>query len=522
MKIFEEKGYKYQKHLSTGGEGEIHLIKNVDKLFVAKIFDKFDQSSFDVINNLKELSIPNIPQIYEVFNHEDKTIIIRDYIEGITLFEEMKQSGPFDYTKSKAVILKICETLKALHNIKPNPIIYRDLKPENIIITPSQDVKIIDFGIARYHKKEATRDTVLAGTKGYTAPEVLAGMQSDNRSDIYSVGLLFYEMLTGKNLLMPPFQIRPVAESNPKLEKWLDVVIEKATDFNQTNRYASIEEFVFDLDHTHKVKNPKKRKSFAIAVAIATVVLIGGGLAYLLLNTNTPVEQAEPTTEIIENVEQAGYTSLLELDFDDAEDEGYVWAFDDLGSKYEISDSNLNVLEQVCEIDFLVENGMTVHYKVMGSKVATVGLGPYNVTAYSRFESSYYNNVDSTDYAVWDLKMQGAPIKGESQYIDILLYTNEENTAVYAIVFDESENAAYTAYKIPEIYDDYLYLSVCNSQYSGNDFINLDYVDVIEGSIKEYMADNFKGYMQNKENIDRLLDANTDTLKELPIEKIDY
>ena len=87
------------------------------------------------------------------------------------------------------------------HNLEPNPIIHRDLKPDNILISEEDDVFLIDFGISRYYKEEVTRDTVLAGTKGYTAPEVLAGMQSDNRSDIYSIGLIFYEMLTGKNLL---------------------------------------------------------------------------------------------------------------------------------------------------------------------------------------------------------------------------------------------------------------------------------------------------------------------------------
>ena len=199
----------------------------------------------------------------------------------------------------KLSFLKICETLRQLHNTKPRPIIYRDLKPENIIITPKGDVKLIDFGIARYYKQESTRDTVIAGTKGYTAPEVMAGMQSDTRSDVYSVGLLFYEMLTGKNLLVPPFQIRPVKESNELLPEWIDSVIEKATDLNQTKRYRTIEEFI---DAIENPKLPKKRmglsgrSSKAVGLGIAMVIIIAGTFLILDNFRTKSVNPEEDTT----------------------------------------------------------------------------------------------------------------------------------------------------------------------------------------------------------------------------------
>ena len=228
MKIFEEKGYTYQKHVSTGGEGEVHLIKSENKDYIAKIFPKLNDNAIGLLHDIQQMNVPNIPKVYEIFNYEDKTIIIRDYIEGNTLYDEIKKNEYLSFKRSKIIISKICKTLKVLHDAKPNPIIYRDLKPENIIITPNGDVFLIDFGIARYHKREATRDTVVAGTKGYTAPEVMGGMQSDVRSDVYSVGMLFYEMLTGKNILDPPYQIRPVQESNEYLPDWLDKIIKKS------------------------------------------------------------------------------------------------------------------------------------------------------------------------------------------------------------------------------------------------------------------------------------------------------
>jgi serine/threonine-protein kinase len=144
--------------------------------------------------------------------------------------------------------------------MKPHPIIFRDLKPDNIIITPDGHLKLIDFGIARYYKEEATRDTMLAGTKGYTAPEVMAGMQSDERSDVYSIGLVFYELLSGKSLQYPPYQIRPVAENNEFLPDYLDEIIAKATNINQTERYASIDEFIYELENIKDIKVRQKKE----------------------------------------------------------------------------------------------------------------------------------------------------------------------------------------------------------------------------------------------------------------------
>ena len=281
MKIFEEKGYTYEKHLSKGGEGEVHLLKSVDKKFVAKIFPTLSKSSVNILKAIQSLNISGIPSIHDIFDYEDKTIVIRDYVEGTTLYDEITKNEYLSLKRAKTIILKISEILRQLHNAKPKPIIYRDLKPENIIITPKGDVKLIDFGIARYYNQESTRDTVLAGTKGYTAPEVMAGMQSDTRSDVYSAGLLFYEMLTGKSLLVPPFQIRPVRESNELLPEWIDSVIEKATDLNQTKRHRTIEEFIDAIENPKLLKKRRglSGRSFkVIGIAIAVVIIIAGAL----------------------------------------------------------------------------------------------------------------------------------------------------------------------------------------------------------------------------------------------------
>lgn len=538
MKIFEEMGYTYQEHLKSGGEGEIHLIKGVDKLFVAKIFPKIDDASFRLLKNLSREAIPNTPKIYELFNHEDKTILIRDYIQGQTLYEHMKSDGPFEYAGAKQIILRICETLKALHNLKPHPIIYRDLKPENIIITPNNQVRLIDFGIARYYKKEATRDTILAGTKGYTAPEVLAGMQSDNRSDIYSMGLLLYELLTGKNLLEPPFQIRPVRESNPTHDKRLDFVIAKATDFNQTNRYNSVEEFEYYLDHLHKVGPKRVRK----ILLIASILLFCGALVFSSYRLLWPPafwgyeeydEIYDPDDNIIKEIDDKqpdriiketniAYQVLLDLEFDNIEDENFIIPIRDLGSVYSIADGKLFVEKEICSVDFEFTRGMIAHYKIKGSLFSSVSIGPYSVNASSHMDCFFFGEEQQQDLAAFGLPLNGAQIKGDMEYIDILLYTPRVGNAVYVLVINDNRGQiAHSAYKVPQALNDFLFMDMSNFEYMDGGFLEIESIKVIEGPLRQYVADNFDIYEVHKQLLDGYFTRNISELPSLELEPVD-
>lgn len=335
MKIFEQKGYAYKKHISTGGEGEVHLIEKDDIFYIAKIFDKLDASSVELLKHIKEIKAPNVPEIFEIFNHNDKTILIRDYIDGHTLYDKIEKEEMLSFERAKFITLKICETLNTFHNLKPNPIIYRDLKPENIMISKDDEIFLIDFGIARYHKEEVTRDTVLAGTKGYTAPEVMAGMQSDKRSDIYSIGLIFYEMLTGKNLLVSPFQVRPVKESNELIPTWVDGIVEKATGISMVTRYKDIDEFVSNL------KKPKKlilNKLILIITGSIIILLIVLGLGVRIYNNLKSQNAVQANQDNIEQMQEEKiqqletYNVLLDLEFDDEDDASW---FEILGENAE-------------------------------------------------------------------------------------------------------------------------------------------------------------------------------------------
>jgi hypothetical protein len=390
--------------------------------------------------------------------------------------------------------------MKAFHCAKPQPIIYRDLKPDNIIVMPNGDIRLIDFGIARYHKAEATRDTVLAGTKGYSAPEIMAGIQSDVRSDIYSIGMLFYELLTGRNILEPPYQIRPVAEAKVYLPPWLDNIIQKATDIQPSNRYQCVDELVLDIEYPDRLRPCRnRRRRGAVAIACAALLLVGGALLYFFL----------ARTE--------GYEVLLDLEFNDEQDQVWVSGSENPKSDYSFANGQLYIAKNGCSIDFMMRNGMIAHYKFKGSDAGAVALGPYRVNAPLNFECIYYNENAGVDYTTWAQDFYGIPVKPSGQFIDVLLYTTPENDAVYAFVIDEeTRRIAYTAYKIPSYMDnDTFNLDMYNFSNTDSDDIIIESIKVAEGSLANYIRDHFMAYQEHKKRVDEFLQTDIDALPEM-------
>ena len=502
MKILEEKGYSYEKHLSTGGEGEVHLVKSVGKLFIAKIIPQIDRDAYELLENIGNMNISHIPKIHEIFNYEDKTIIVRDYVEGNTLCDEIRKNGSLSFGRAKEILFKICDTIKALHGAKPDPIIHRDLKPDNIIVMPNGDVMLIDFGIARHYKAGSAHDTVLAGTRGYTAPEVMAGMQSNERSDIYSLGMLFYEMLTGKNMLEPPYQIRPVAEAGGFLPSWLDAVIERATDIRQVNRYKSVADFVRDIENPDRLARKKKAKLAASIAALAALMIIATGVLYATYQA-----------------QKFSYDMLLDLEFDNAQDQQWVSGYEDPEGRFAFFNGQLHVMHEGCKIDFPVRNGMLAHFKVEGNNCVAVGIGPYRMNVSGGFECFYYDEQTGTDYTTWNSMLYGLPVKSNGNFIDIVIYTTLENDAVYAFAIDEKTgNIGYTSYKIPgyldhDILDMVIYNFNDNENLDGN--IIAESIKVAEGSLKGYLKNNFTAYKKNKKRVDEFLQKDISALPDM-------
>ena len=151
---------------------------------------------------LSRLEHPAIPKILGVWEHGGNCFLIREYLSGDDLYTHIHKYGPLSKERLMTISLHLCDILLYLHKQNP-PVIHRDIKPENIILSAVDEVKLIDFDIARHFRQdrmnmEYDNDTRIAGTKPYMAPEQFGSEQTDNRADIYSLGVVMIYMATGK------------------------------------------------------------------------------------------------------------------------------------------------------------------------------------------------------------------------------------------------------------------------------------------------------------------------------------
>jgi serine/threonine protein kinase len=148
-------------------------------------------------NLLVQLNHPNLPQVSDFFEEGMKAYLVMEFIEGKTLEQVSDDAhGPLDEDLVMGWASQLCSVLQYLHKRKP-PIIFRDMKPSNVMVTDDNQLKLIDFGIARIFKTSATKDTTLLGSQGYAPLEQYGRSQSDPRSDIYALGATLYHLLTG-------------------------------------------------------------------------------------------------------------------------------------------------------------------------------------------------------------------------------------------------------------------------------------------------------------------------------------
>ncbi|MCR5795888.1 MAG: protein kinase [Solobacterium sp.] len=190
---------------------------------------------------LKKLEHPNLVRIIDIFEDERLIYLVMDLIEGEDLQQIISREKVIPEDKVTEWFITLADTLQYLHSRKP-PIIYRDMKPANVIMQKDGTLKLIDFGIAREYKSQATSDTIYIGTRGFAAPEQFGMAQSDARTDIYSLGMTMYYLATGKSPLVPPYEYVPAGEVNPEISKKLEAVLEKCLQIDPGNRYRSAQE----------------------------------------------------------------------------------------------------------------------------------------------------------------------------------------------------------------------------------------------------------------------------------------
>ena len=239
---------------------------------------------------LAQLQHPNLPQVADFFEDGDsgRHYLVMDFIEGQTLEELLlRQGSPFPETVINEWTFQLCDVLGYLHAQNP-PIIFRDLKPSNIIIEPSGQLKLIDFGIARFFKGDRSSDTQTFGTFGYAPPEQYGLGQTDARSDIYGLGVTLLRLSTGYDPAVDPLNLPLARQVNPAVSPQLEKAIHKATRQDPASRYQSTAELQNAL-----LVSETKIPWLPILIGLVVVAAILGVL--LLVTKNDSQEEVGAT-----------------------------------------------------------------------------------------------------------------------------------------------------------------------------------------------------------------------------------
>ena len=212
------------------------------------------------------LTHPNIVGVYDIGTEQGLEYMVKEYVDGLTLKEYIQRRHHMNSDEIVKVTLKIAEALKAAH---ASNIIHRDIKPQNVLVTPKGEVKVTDFGIAKFTNSGTITDhKETMGSVHYLSPEQARGLPVDERSDLYSLGITMYEMAVGR----PPFDgDTPVAvamqqlnaptpsprESVPELWPGLETIIFGLTRKNPVDRY----QFLCALIAIHRILRPDEEES---------------------------------------------------------------------------------------------------------------------------------------------------------------------------------------------------------------------------------------------------------------------
>ena len=291
-------GYKILKKIGSGGMGDVYLAEHekLEKKVAIKSLHKNLATNSDFRKRfLKEakthsmLSHANIVGLLDYKERKDGLFLIMEYVEGMQLDQHIKNvSGPIP----KEDLIKLFnQILDAIGYAHKKGLIHRDIKPSNIMLTKDNEIKVLDFGIAKLQDddKELTKTGVQVGTASYMSPEQVNAKKVDKLTDVYSLGVTLYYMAVGKSPYSDDtntFSIQTkiigeplpsASEIYPGVTKGLEEIITKATEKNKKERYQDCKEFkhALNIGFNHGALKPKKNSSFLLrAISILLFILV--------------------------------------------------------------------------------------------------------------------------------------------------------------------------------------------------------------------------------------------------------
>lgn len=258
--------YELLELIGVGGMADIYKARDIteDRIVAVKILKTEFIGSEDFIRRFRNeskaialLSHPNIVKIFDVGFTDKLQFIVMEYIDGITLTDYIAKNGVL---KWKDVVHFTLQILKALQHAHDRGIVHRDIKPQNVMLLADGTIKVMDFGIARFNREtDKTMSEKAIGSVHYISPEQARGDVTDERSDIYSVGVMMYEMLSGKKpfdgdgpvaiaLMHMQSQAKKMSEINPDIPEGLEEITEKAMQKEPSKRYQTAGEMIKDIE----------------------------------------------------------------------------------------------------------------------------------------------------------------------------------------------------------------------------------------------------------------------------------
>lgn len=264
--LFISERYEIIANIGSGGSADVYKAKDhrLNRFVAIKILKQSFTGDHKIVAKFRQeaqscagLTHPNIVSVYDVGNDGELYYIVMELIEGITLKKFIEKKGRLEIKEAIGIAIQIAQGLDAAH---ANHVVHRDIKPQNIIISREGKVKVTDFGIARatFGTSTNTINQAPVGSVHYLSPEQARGGFSDERSDIYSLGVTIYEMLAGKvpftgdnnvsvALLHIQGEATPLHELNPDVTAAVEKIVAKCMQKKPERRYFSAAELIRDL-----------------------------------------------------------------------------------------------------------------------------------------------------------------------------------------------------------------------------------------------------------------------------------
>lgn len=321
--------YEIVSKIGTGGMADVYkaMDHKLNRFVAVKVLKPEFREDATFVKKFRSeaqaaagLTHPNIVNVFDVGDDEGVYYIVMELIEGITLKEYISKKGKLSVKEATSIAIQVSMGLEAAHS---HGIVHRDVKPQNIIISTDGKVKVTDFGIARAASSNTISSNVM-GSVHYSSPEQVRGGYSDEKSDIYSLGITLYEMVTGR----VPFdgdttvaiaikhlqeEMVPPSVYSPDLPYSLEQIIMKCTQKSVDRRYNKMEDVIEDLKHSLIDPQGDFVKLTSVDTDAKTVVISDEELGEI---KHTPKQTLKPDIETLEK-------ELNETNYDDDDDFGY-------------------------------------------------------------------------------------------------------------------------------------------------------------------------------------------------------